>query len=114
VTTYSHLRGIASGLRPGMHVRQGQVIGYVGQTGLATGPHLHFALFRNQQYINPLTARVTLRRSVRDLARFQLAKQTLLTQLVSVPLPAPSGPVEPVTVAGLLPWLRPGVVTLTR
>jgi murein DD-endopeptidase MepM/ murein hydrolase activator NlpD len=114
VTTYSHLSGIAAGVRADLHVRQGQVVGFVGQTGLATGPHLHFALFRNQQYINPLTARVTLRRSVRDLARFQLAKQTLLTQLVSVPLPAPSGPVEPVTVAGLLPWLRPGVVTLTR
>jgi hypothetical protein len=64
--------------------------------------------------MNPLTARVTLRRSVRDLARFQLAKHTLLTQLVSVPLPAPTGPVEPITVAGLAPWLRPGIVTLTR
>jgi murein DD-endopeptidase MepM/ murein hydrolase activator NlpD len=114
VTTYSHLRGIASGLRPGMHVRQGQVIGYVGQTGLATGPHLHFALFRNQQYMNPLTARVTLCRSVRDPSRFQLAKQTLLTQLANVPLPPPSAPAEPITVAGLAPWHRLGVVTLTR
>lgn len=114
VTTYSHLSGVASGLRPDMHVRQGQVVGFVGQTGLATGPHLHFALFHNEQYMNPLTARVTLRRSVRNLARFEVAKQTLLTQLVSVPLPAPTGPVEPLTVAGLAPWLRPGIVTLTR
>ena len=114
VTTYSHLSGIASGLRPDMHVRQGQVVGFVGQTGLATGPHLHFALFHDQQYMNPLTAPVTLRRSVRDLARFQLAKQTLLTQLVSVPLPAPTGPLGPVTVAGLAPWHRLGVATLTR
>jgi murein DD-endopeptidase MepM/ murein hydrolase activator NlpD len=114
VTTYSHLSGIASGLRPDTHVRQGQVVGFVGQTGLATGPHLHFALFHNEQYMNPLTARVTLRRSVRNLARFEVAKRTLLTQLVSVPLPAPTGPVEPITVAGLAPWLRPGVATLTR
>ena len=64
--------------------------------------------------MNPLTARVTLHRSVRNLARFEVAKQTLLTQLVSVPLPAPTGPVEPLTVAGLAPWLRPGVATLTR
>jgi len=114
VTTYSHLSGVASGLRPDMHVRQGQVIGFVGQTGLATGPHLHFALFHDQQYMNPLTARVTLHRRVRNLTRFEVAKQTLLTQLVSVPLPAPTGPVEPITVAGLAPWLRPGIVTLTR
>jgi len=114
VTTYSHLSGIVPALRPEMHVRQGQVVGFVGQTGLATGPHLHFALFHNEQYMNPLTARVTLRRQVRDPVRFELAKQTLLTQLVSVPLPAPTGPVEPIAVAGLAPWLRPGVVTLTR
>jgi murein DD-endopeptidase MepM/ murein hydrolase activator NlpD len=114
VTTYSHLRGIASGLRPGMHVRQGQVIGYVGQTGLATGPHLHFALFHNQKYMNPLTARVTLHHAVRDPARFQVAKQTLLMQLANVPLPAPTAPVEPITVAGLAPWHRLGVVTFTR
>jgi len=114
VTTYSHLRGIASGLRPGMRVRQGQVIGFVGQTGLATGPHLHFALFRNQQYMNPLTARVTLRQPVRNAARFQVAKQTLLTQLANVPLPPPTAPAEPIAVAGLAPSQRVGVVTLTR
>jgi murein DD-endopeptidase MepM/ murein hydrolase activator NlpD len=114
VTTYSHLRAVAAGLRPGMRVRQGQVVGFVGQTGLATGPHLHFALFHNQQYMNPLTARVTLRRGVHDPARFQVAKQTLLTQLANVPLPPPTGPAEPIALAGLAPWHRPGVVTLTR
>lgn len=114
VTTYSHLRGIAAGLRPGMRVLQGQVVGFVGQTGLATGPHLHFALFHYQQYMNPLTARVTLRQGVRNVARFQVAKQTLLTQLANVPLPPPTAPAEPITVAGLAPWQRLGVVTLTR
>jgi len=114
VTTYSHLRGIAAELQAGQRVRQGQVIGFVGQTGLATGPHLHFALFHDQQYMNPLTARVSLRRSVRNPARFQLARQTLLTQLVNVPLPPPTAPAEPISVAGLATWHRLGVVTLTR
>ncbi len=41
-TRYGHLRAFASGVRAGMHVRQGQQIGYVGATGLATGPHLHY------------------------------------------------------------------------
>jgi murein DD-endopeptidase MepM/ murein hydrolase activator NlpD len=114
VTTYSHLRGIVSRVRPGSSVRQGQVIGWVGQTGLTTGPHLHFALFRNRQYVNPLTARVALRRDVRDPARFQLAKQTLLMQLANVLVPAATAPGEPITLAGLAPWHRLGVVTFTR
>jgi murein DD-endopeptidase MepM/ murein hydrolase activator NlpD len=53
---YAHLSRIASGIRSGTRVRQGQVIGYVGSTGLATGPHLHFAMYSNGKYIDPLHA----------------------------------------------------------
>ena len=55
-TTYSHMSRIAA--RPGEIVRRGQVIGYVGSTGLSTGPHLHFEVLRNGRAIDPRVAKV--------------------------------------------------------
>lgn len=51
-TAYLHLNGFASGIRKGVRVEQGQVIGYVGQTGLATGPHLCYRLYVNERPVN--------------------------------------------------------------
>jgi murein DD-endopeptidase MepM/ murein hydrolase activator NlpD len=51
---YGHLRNYGKGIKTGQRVRQGQIIGYVGSTGLATGPHLHFELLRNSSWVNPL------------------------------------------------------------
>jgi murein DD-endopeptidase MepM/ murein hydrolase activator NlpD len=53
-TRYAHLNGFAQGVRAGDRVAQGQVIGYVGMTGLATGPHLHYELHRNGSPVDPL------------------------------------------------------------
>ena len=54
-TTYMHLHGFAKGIQKGRAVKQGEVIGYVGSTGLATGPHLDYRVHKNNQPINPLT-----------------------------------------------------------
>lgn len=72
---YAHLSRIAPGLKPGMRVRKGEVIGYVGMTGLATGPHLHFAMYRNGAYIDPLTSALPRARSLAGstLAAYEMA-----------------------------------------
>lgn len=52
-TAYAHLNTFAKNLKTGQSVKQGQIIGYVGKTGLATGPHLHFEVIKDGQQINP-------------------------------------------------------------
>lgn len=53
-TLYAHLSKFKRGMRRGKYVKQGEVIAYVGSTGLSTGPHLHFGLYKNGRAINPL------------------------------------------------------------
>jgi murein DD-endopeptidase MepM/ murein hydrolase activator NlpD len=57
-TVYGHQSAIAKGIEPGVHVRQGQIIGYVGSTGLSTGPHLHFEIRVNGKPVDPLRVRL--------------------------------------------------------
>lgn len=94
VTAYLHLSGYAKGLRVGSRVSQGQLVGYVGSTGLSTGPHLDYRVQKNGQWIDPLSlntvkaeamtvAEVGRFRSWRDMLRASLAKGQVPAELMT-------------------------------
>jgi murein DD-endopeptidase MepM/ murein hydrolase activator NlpD len=58
VTTYNHMSGFARGVVQGVRVVQGQVIGYLGQSGLATGPHLHYEVIINGNFVDPMAIKL--------------------------------------------------------
>ncbi len=93
---YAHMSRIA--VRGGQRVRRGQVIGYVGSTGLSTGPHLHYELHRNGRAIDPRTVRFTTRAALSggELAAFRAR----LAEMAAVPVGAAMrGPVRNATAA---------------
>lgn len=67
-SAYNHQSAIAKGVVPGAHIHQGQVIGYVGSTGLATGPHLHYELMVNGTKVDPMKVRLPDRKPLKDEA----------------------------------------------
>ena len=69
-TRYYHLSRFARGLRVGQLVRQKEVIGFVGTTGLSTGPHLHFSVTRNGAFVDPSKVQVNRDAPVADRAAF--------------------------------------------
>lgn len=88
-TRYAHLSSIASGVRVGAFVDQGQVIGRVGSSGLATGPHLHYEFLQGGQHRNPATVDLPSAERLEEeyLASFAVARDAALSLLDRVPLP---------------------------
>lgn len=74
-TGYAHMSRFAPGLRPGMRVHAGQLLGYVGTTGRSTGPHLHFSTRRAGAFIDPMTL-MGIRRTIAQEARLMFDAQS--------------------------------------
>jgi murein DD-endopeptidase MepM/ murein hydrolase activator NlpD len=111
-TGYGHMSRLGPGIRPGATVRQGQVVGFVGSTGMSTGPHLHYEFYRDGHPVNPLTQKFALRAALagKDLGRFQGLTRGYLNEMKSAPHvaetvapppePKPRNPVKPQLAGG--------------
>jgi murein DD-endopeptidase MepM/ murein hydrolase activator NlpD len=84
-TAYMHLSGFAAGIAAGVRVRQGDVIGYVGSTGMATGPHLDFRFYKNGYPVDPLKVEAPPVEPVLDenRAKFEKIKSVIVSLLDS-------------------------------
>ena len=85
-TTYMHLSGFARGIATGVRVKQGQIIGYVGATGLATGPHLDFRVYQNGSPVDPLKVKAPPGKPVKEeyMPSFMALKDSMLNELQKI------------------------------
>ena len=88
-TGYLHMSDIADGIHPGERVNQGEVIGYVGATGLATGPHLHYSFWKNDQAIDPMEVEMPPSEPVKERYRghFDRKKAAVVDALEQISYP---------------------------
>ncbi|ABD89799.1 peptidoglycan DD-metalloendopeptidase family protein [Rhodopseudomonas palustris] len=84
-TAYGHMSAFAKGLEPGKRVRQGQVIGFVGSTGLSTGAHVHYEILVNGRFVDPMRVKLPRGRSLEGplMASFEKERDRLDTMMTS-------------------------------
>jgi murein DD-endopeptidase MepM/ murein hydrolase activator NlpD len=94
-TQYLHMSKIADGIRAGMKIRQGQTIGYVGSTGLATGPHLCYRFWRNGVQVDALKVELPPSQPVKKdyIEAFESVKAELTKKLDAIPFPVQADPI---------------------
>lgn len=82
-TLYAHMQGFAKGVRNGSPVKQGQIIGYIGTTGLSTGPHLHYEFQVDGQHVDPLSQKLPTADPIAkaEIQRFRQFSQPLLARM---------------------------------
>lgn len=82
-TLYAHMNGFAKGIRSGTNVKQGQIIGYIGTTGLSTGPHLHYEFQVNGVHVDPLSQKLPMADPIAssEKARFMQLSKPLMAQM---------------------------------
>ena len=82
-TLYGHMQGFAKGIRNGVAVRQGQVIGYIGTTGLSTGPHVHYEFQVNGVHVDPLGQKLPMADPIAkaERGRFMQQSQPLMARM---------------------------------
>lgn len=85
-TAYAHLRNYAKGIHKGKRVRQGRIIGYVGATGLSTGPHLHYEILKNGRRLNPMRVKMPSGKKLtgKPLKRFMAEKSEIDRKVASL------------------------------
>jgi murein DD-endopeptidase MepM/ murein hydrolase activator NlpD len=93
-TQYLHMSRIAAGVRAGTRVTQGQTIGYVGSTGLATGPHLCYRFWKNGVQVDALAVDLPPSEPIKDENReaFEAAKKEIVGKLDAIPFPEQQDP----------------------
>jgi len=87
-TAYAHLSRFARGIRSGTRVTQGEVVAYSGNTGLTTGPHLHYEVRINNVQVNPMTLKIAGGRKLKgnELQQFLAQRLTIDQQMAALPL----------------------------
>src|SRR5882757_667622 len=114
-TLYGHMSRFANGIHPGSRVKQGAGIGYVGMTGLATGPHLHYEYLMNGVHMNPQTVRLPGAEPLRadSLIKFRNTATPLLGNLNPAMTAGTVASVAPAPAAGPAPSAGPVVTAAT-
>ncbi|MGP0107157.1 M23 family metallopeptidase, partial [Rhodoblastus sp.] len=87
VTTYNHMSRFGRGITEGVHVRQGQIVGYLGASGLATGPHLHYEVIVNGHYVDPMRVKLARTREIdsQELPIFERERDQIDSLMAKAP-----------------------------